>query len=332
MPAGERRASRERSSRAVRRLALPALVALLFALPAPARQVPQPRPVPRDDEPAIELASNLVTLVLVVRDASGALVTDLEAQEFSVYENGAPQEIDRFFRQDEVPLRLALLVDTSLSVEKRLEFERLAADRFLTTALRPRDQAAVISVSTTPRVVQGLTASLGELAAATATLRAEGVTLLYSAVDLAARALAGAEGRRVILILSDGNDVGSSISAREALESAHRADTVIYAIGTPGVLGLSSPTPLERAGQEALRALCSQTGGTAVFPAPRAGRADERAALDEAFAKLLAEIRAQYVLTYYSATPAARAGFRSLRVEAKRPGLSVLARSGYYGK
>jgi Ca-activated chloride channel family protein len=341
-----RAARRARSSdrRSVRLLAVAALVAAVWASPVRpaagaqggqggAREVVGPPQAPAGDEGhEIELSSNLVTLIVVVRDATGALVRDLKPQDFVVYEDDVPQEIDRVYRQQELPLRLALLFDASLSVQKRIDFERRAADRFFASALRPGDQAALVSISTSPRLEQGLTSSPAQLASATARLKAEGVTSLFMGIDLAAKTLLVSEGRRVIVILSDGNDTGSWLSAKEALESAQRADAVIYAIGTSGTMGTATPTPLERKGRETLGALCAQTGGSAFFPPADSDRAREAAALDEAYAKLLDEIRAQNVLTYYSSIPSSRSAFRRLRVEAKPHGLSVLARSGYYGK
>ena len=303
--------------------------ALAFTCEVPARG--QSPVDPQADESAIELSSNLVTLVVVVRDSSGALVTNLRSDQFAVYEDDSPQEIDRLFRQEELPLRLALLFDASLSVDKRIDFERRAADRFLAAALRPADQAALISVSTIPRIEQGLTSSLPALTSATSRLKADGVTLLYSALDLAAKTLSTADGRRAILIISDGNDVGSSITAKNALASVQRSDAVIYAIGT-GPSATKTPTPLEAAGQGVLSDLCTQTGGQALFPRPQTDRAKEANLLDEAYAKILSELRAQQVLTYYSSSPKNDKGFRKLRIETKVPGLTVHARSGYYGR
>jgi Ca-activated chloride channel family protein len=282
----------------------------------------------QEEAPSVELSANLVTVTLVVRDASGALVTDLKPEDFAVYEDEALQEVGGFFRQQEIPLRLAFLFDTSLSVAKRLDFERRAAGRFFAQALRPGDEAALYSISTDPRLEQPLTPSAASLVAAAGRLKAGGITSLFAALDAAAKYLVKAQGRRVIVLLSDGSDTGSVQTMAEALESAQRADAVIYGIGSLGEGKVVSPTG--RLGQETLQMLSGQTGGAAFFPQVGVTPEREASELDAAYAHLLEEVRAQYVLTYYSSNPARDGRFRRLRVQVRRPGLRVTARSGYY--
>src|SRR3954463_9121028 len=112
----------------------------------PAKPQQPPPGQPEADE--VQLTANLVTVTVAVRDRSGALVTDLTPADFAVYEDGRPQDVDQFAKQGEVPLRLVLLFDTSLSVKNRIAFERRAAARFFTEVLKPGDQAALYSVST----------------------------------------------------------------------------------------------------------------------------------------------------------------------------------------
>jgi Ca-activated chloride channel family protein len=288
-----------------------------------------PAHLPSPDQD-IQLSSNLVTVTVAVRDASGALVTDLKPEDFSVFEDEVQQEIEGFFREREIPLRLALLFDASISVAKRLDFERRAANRFFSNMLRPGDQAALFSISTEWKLEQPLTSSPTALAQAAARLRADGITSLFGSIDAAAKYLAPTDGRHVIVLLSDGNDTGSSIKPEEALASAHLADAVIYAIcSTPEA---PASKPLDRIGQQTLRALCKHTGGSVFVPSADASSEREAAELDAAYAKLLEELRSQYVLTYYSSRPANDGTYRKLRVEARRPGYTVAARAGYFAR
>jgi len=284
----------------------------------------------QDADKEIELSSNLVTVTVAVRDASGALVTNLKPDEFAVYEDGVPQEIEGFFRERDVPLRLALLFDASISVAKRMDFERRAANRFFASVLQARDQAALVSISTTWKLEQSLTASPEALAKAAAQLKADGITSLFDAIDGASKYLVSADGRRIVVVLSDGNDTGSTLRPEDALASAQRADVVIYAIcSSPKATAVR---PLEQLGQQTLQAFTRNTGGTVFIPSGDGNAAAEAAELDAAYAKLIEELRSQYILTYYSTRPANDGTYRKLRVEARRPGLTVAARSGYYAR
>jgi len=281
------------------------------------------------DGDAVTLTSNLVTVTLVVRDASGALVTNLDPKDFTVYEEGARQDIDQIYRTEQLPLRLALLFDASVSVKDRLEFEKRAASRFFADALGPRDEASLYSVSTDWKLEQAFTSSPVVLGQALAKLEADGITSLYGAIDDASRTLGAVEGRRVVVVLSDGYDTAGGTTLDESLASAQRSDVVIFGISPAGTGG--SVTPAARIGEIALRRLTEQTGGVAFFPPVERDRAREQTTLDAIYRQVVAELHAQYVLTFYSTAP--RDGrFHALRVEVQRPGLSVTARKGYYAK
>jgi Ca-activated chloride channel homolog len=298
--------------------------------PPPAVESPPRVQDPRPPEQDIELSANLVTVTVAVRDASGKLVTDLKPEDFVVSEDGVPQEIEGFFREREVPLRLALLFDASISIAKRLEFERRAANKFFSSVLRAGDQAALFSISTDWKLEQGLTDSPAVLAQAGAKIKADGITSLFDTIGASAKYLGSSEGRRVIVILSDGNDTGSRSKPEEALADAQHADAVVYGIcSTPEA---TETRPLDQRGQQILRAFCKQTGGSVFVPPAGIDATREAAELDAAYAKLIEELRSQYVLTYYSNRPANDGTYRKLRVEARRPGLTVAARSGYYAK
>lgn len=306
------------------------VVAQRIEIPPPPPDPLEHEPPPPEEDEQVELSANLVTVIVTVRDSAGALVTDLNPSDFVVYEDGKPQEIDQFFRQDELPLRLALLFDSSLSIKKRLDFERLAAARFFTAALRPGDQAALVSVSTEWKLEQDLTGSPSELQTALGRLEAEGITALNNAIDGTARRLGAVDGRRVMVLLSDGYDTANKLTLDDALAAAQRSDVVVYAISTNGPA--ASGDRMAKIGESALKTVCEQTGGIAFFPPIESDPARESASLDAFYQRLINELRAQFVLTYYSTSPPADGQYRNVRVEVKRPGLSVTARKGYYGK
>jgi Ca-activated chloride channel homolog len=280
------------------------------------------------DEGELSLSSNLVSSTVVVRDPTGAFVTNLSAEDFVVYEDGVRQQIDQLYHQGEVPLRLVLLFDASLSIKTRLDFERRASSRFFNEVVKANDQAALYSVSTEWRLEQGFTSSPDLLSAAANKLEAKGTTSLYGAIQAASRELAKTEGRRVIVILSDGYDTANKETLAQTLEVAQRSDVVIYGISPAGSGQATSSAAVAGAG--ALRQLCDQTGGIAFFPPVKQKEWQEAQDLDAIYTRLVEELRAQYVLTYYSSAPASDGRFRTLRVEVKKPGLTVSARKGYY--
>ena len=318
-----------------RGISLAALLAVLAVAPIRAQQpIPLPDPPEPPDvdlEQAVELSANLVTVTVVVRDASGALVTDLTPTDFAIYEDGKRQDVDRFYRQGEVPLRLALLFDASLSVKERLDFEQRAAARFFTAVIRPGDQAALVSVATEWRVEQALTGSAGALVDATNRLEAGGITSLYAAIQGTAKYLGEVQGRHVMLVLSDGYDTKGRETLKDTLEVAQRNDIVIYGISPAGAG--DDATAAGRIGAEALRQLCEDTGGRAFYPPLAAKPAEELETLNRIYTRIVEELHGQYVLTYYSKAPAIEGGrFRTLRVEVSRPGVTATARKGYYAK
>jgi Ca-activated chloride channel family protein len=323
---------RATARRAIRAIAATLLFAV-FAGGAARAQQPEPPPPPEppdEGEQSVELAANLVTVTVVVRDAGGGLVTDLTPADFTITEGGKRQDVDQFYHQGEVPLRLALLFDASISIKNRLDFEKRAASRFFTQVLRPGDQASLVSVSTDWRFEQPLTGSAGALVDATERLSAKGITSLYGAIEGASKGLGAVEGRRVMVLLSDGYDTKQRETLAAALESAQRNDIVIYAVSPSGAGDDKSSSG--RIGAEALTRLAGDTGGHAFFPPIEEKLWQESATLDGIYKRIIEEIQAQYVLTYYSTAAADSTGFRSIKVAVDRPGVTVSARKGYYPK
>jgi len=301
--------------------------------PVPPDPLPRPRQTesPKTDEATIRINSNLVTVVTTVTQRDAGIVTNLERDDFEVLEDGVPQEISNFARTSDVPLRMVMLFDTSLSVASRLDFERRAAARFLERVLRQQDQTALFSFATDVSVLQDFTARVPLLVNAMKQLHSRGATSLYDAIFLAADYVAPAPGRHIILIVSDGGDTTSSKDLKAALARAQVADAVIYAIYTGNLL--SSENLRDLAAERALANLTAETGGEVYYPSSSAaqnGDWDELVELNQAFTRLAEQLRTQYTLGFYSTNDARDGGFRKLTVRIKKPGFAARARHGYY--
>jgi VWFA-related protein len=284
---------------------------------------------------------NVVNIYCTVKDKRGALVTDLAKNDFDVLEDGKKQELKYFARETDRPLTLALLVDTSGSMEDVLAIEKDAATQFLRQVLRPSDLSLLITFDLSVDLLQDFTADTERLESALrrARINAAGPppgvqgpfpgkgtigTRLYDAVYLASREKLGSEvGRKAIILISDGEDFGSDVREEEALEAAQRSDTMIYAIGIadPRLYEMAFGRPYR--GDEVLKKLARETGGRAIFPRKVSD-------LQDAFDQIAAELRSQYSLGYTPANSARDGRYRKLEVKLKRDGLRVQARRGYY--
>jgi len=305
---------------------------------SPTAEETRPRRVtdePQEEKP-IKLKADLVTVITSVTDAAGNQVNDLTEKDFELYEDNSLQDIAGFYREGQIPLRLIFLFDTSSSIRHRFAFEQRAAAQFFRNVMRSGDQAALMSVSTESKIELQLTSDVDQLINGLAQLKPQGATALYDAMITAAKYLRPAEGRHVMVVLSDGTDTVSTSTLAQALTEAQRSDAVIYGVHSTGVAPSASVQDL--AGEFVLKAMCEDTGGRAFFPPIYEDQKKETRDLDEIYKRLAAEVRAQFVLTYYSKTdatsdanPRGRSGtFRAIRVEVKRPGLQVRARRGYY--
>jgi Ca-activated chloride channel family protein len=194
--------------------------------------------------------------------------------------------------------------------------------------MRPGDLAALMSVSTESKIELQFTPDVDRLVTALGQLRAQGATALYDGMISAARYLRPSEGRHVMVVLSDGSDTVSTSTLAQALAEAQRSDAVIYGVHSTGVAPSASVQDL--AGEFVMKAMCEDTGGRAFFPPIYEDQKKETRDLDEIYKRLAAEVRAQFVLTYYSKAEAKPGTFRPIRVDVSRPGVQVRARRGYY--
>ena len=282
---------------------------------------------PQDDKP-LKLKADLVTVITSVTDAAGNQIDDLTQKDFGLYEDNALQDIAGFYREGQIPLRLIFLFDTSGSIRHRFEFEQRAAALFFRNVMRQGDQAALMSVSSESKIELQFTSDVDQLVNSLAQLKPQGATALYDGMISAARYLRPSDGRHVMVVLSDGTDTVSTSTLAQALTEAQRSDAIIYGVHSTGVAPSASVQDL--AGEFVMKTMCEDTGGRAFFPPIYDDQKKEARDLDEIYKRLAAEVRAQFVLTYYSKSEARPGTFRAIRVEVNRPGIQVRARRGYY--
>ncbi len=309
-------------------------------LPNPAPKIRLPENIPqkpgeKDGGDTIRINSDLVNVVVTIAGKSPSASLNLKQEDFEIFEDGALQEIANFARDADLPLRMVMLFDTSLSVAQRLNFERRAAARFFERVIRQQDRAAVFSVSTEVAVLQDFTNKVPLLVDATRQLKAQGATSLYDGIFLASEYLRTAEGRRVIVLVSDGGDTTSNKGLLEALAQAQKSDAVIFAIFTGNLT--PSQNLRDLAAERALEALTRETGGEVLKPKlPQGWQHSEEAddlslkELDRVFASLAEQLRTQYVLGFFSTNEKRDGTFRKLAVRIKKPDYALRARTGYY--
>ena len=275
-------------------------------------------------EAVFKTSVSLVRLLVTVKDRQGAPALDLKKENFRISDNGVEQQITLFERHTEQPLSVAILIDTSGSTGKELKYETDSVVRFgraLFGEGNPEDRAALYSFNW--EVVQrtAYTRSAQQIDKNLRGLKGEGGTSLYDALWFAARDMDGREGRKVIIVVTDGGDTTSSRTFHQALETVQLADAVIYSIL---VMPITNDAGRNIGGENALTTFAEGTGGR-VF-APSVG-----AQLDEAFAQILRDLRTQYLIGYYPKKAApAKDRFHKLKVLVDQPGLRVQTRSGYY--
>jgi Ca-activated chloride channel family protein len=282
----------------------------------------------QDDDKPLKLSADLVTAITSVTDPAGNQINTLTKDDFIIYEDNKEQEIASCYREGQMPLRMVFLFDTSTSIRSRFDFEQRAAAQFFRYLLRPGDKAAIISVASDARLEMPFTADVNRLVNTLANLQPQGATALYNAISLAAKYLTKEDGRHVMVVLSDGTDTASGITLAQALKDVQKSDTVIYGVHSTGVA--PSLNVQDLAGEFVMKAMSEDTGGRAFFPPIYEDTKKETRDLDEIYKRIAAEVRAQYVLTYYSKNDARTKNYRAIRVEVKRPGLQVRARNGYY--
>jgi VWFA-related protein len=285
------------------------------------------RPVAfQETTPKISVDVELVNVVFTVFDKKGKLVTELRQDQFRVYEDNAPQAIAYFSQETSVPLTVALLADTSGSIREQLRFEQEAATEFFSSALRRgRDQGLVLTFASDVNLLQDYTDDPAKIAEAVKRMRSGGGTALYDAIYLAiARKLAGQEGRRAIILISDGDDTVSHSSLTEVLEAAQRNNVAIYTISTNRTTGSRSREQEQGdRGDRVLKKLADETGGKMFSPFKLQDLTGD-------FQRIRDELRAQYTLAYRPTNLQKDGTFRRIRIEVADNRYFPRARTGYF--
>ena len=295
--------------------------------------------VPQTTGPTLKVTTEAVNVYAVVRDKHGRLIPNLTQNDFEIKEDNVPQKITYFTRETDTPLTLAIMIDTSPSQERVLDVEQQEAKAFLHQVLRPKDLACIIHFDLEVELLQDFTIDQRLLDKAIDDTvinggghgvlpsplpsRSIGGTHLYDAVYLAANELMSHEvGRKVLILLTDGEDQGSQESLNQALEAAQKSDCIIYAIDIVdrafygfGNMGFN--------GDSVLRKLCEQTGGDVI-------KVKKIKNTSAAFQEIADELRTQYLLGYTPSNSKKDSGFRKIKVRVTQGNYKVQARSGYY--
>ena len=292
---------------------------------------------PSQDELSIRVEVDLVSVLCSVRDQHGALVNYLKQDDFILLEEGKPQTIRHFARETDLPLTVGLLVDTSNSQVRLIESERRAAAQFFAQVIRPRDAAFLMSFDAQTRLLmdrssspQAIKDGLEKLQEVSPKLQRRGGTgrprgtLLYDAVYRASQEnLRKEPGRKAIVLITDGMDVGSRLKVYDAIDAAQKADTIVYSVYYADSKGNAYMDWNNGPGRAALREMSEMTGG-------RFFRVDKQHSLKKIFDQIQEEMRSQYSLAFVSSDERKDGMYRRLEVFIRQPGLQAQARKGYY--
>jgi VWFA-related protein len=300
-----------------------------------------------DTQPSIKVEVDVVSVLASVRNKQGGLVGNLTKDSFLLSEDGKPQTIKYFTRETDLPLTIGLLVDVSRSQERLIDTERDAASQFFSQVLRAKDMAFLISFGEECELLQDYTGSARLLRAGLSGLKVNapvGVlsptpgpvptiyqprgTVLYDAVFLAAdEKLKGQVGRKVLVLITDGVDMGSRLKISDALRAAQKADAIIYSIDYEdpsayggGGFGIRLGGGM---GESELRKMSEQTGG-------RVFKVSRKHPLNEAFAEIQEEMRSQYAMGYTPINGVRDGSFRHIDIKTTDKDLKVQARKGYF--
>ena len=292
-----------------------------------------PTPQARGGDEEITVESTLVPIPAAVLDANGRVVTTLSASDFELRVDGEAAEISELTRS-ETPIRLAMLFDNSSSVSIARDFEKEAALKFFRRVIRPeKDLAALYSVATTVRLEQPFTSEISSLTRAIeGFIPPEGATKLLDAVIESSDYLSGVPGRRVIVIVSDGDDTLSDGTFEQTMRALQQANCQVFVVKTTDFENYKrtgsrrgNANIRQLAAERRMLEIANQTGGSVYSPV------DERE-VDEAFRQIIAALSQQYILSYYPENESAKRGqFREISLTVKnKQGLTVKTRKGYY--
>ena len=264
----------------------------------------------------------LVSMFVNVTDQNGSIVGELTRNDFAISEDGRPQQIAVFERQSELPLNLTLAIDTSGSVYKDRALEQDAAKRFVHALMRPQDQMSLIEFATYVSELTPFTNKPAQIDRGLDRMRGGDATALYDAIYLASQRLGSKQGRKVLIIVSDGDDTAKNTTYAQALEQALRNEVMIYSIID---VPIEASAGRDIGGEHALITLAEQTGGKSFYVSD--------GGLDKAFARVSEDLRTQYVLGYYPQHQEPGVSFHHVQVTIPRAAtqaFNIRCRTGYY--
>jgi Ca-activated chloride channel homolog len=273
-------------------------------------------------DPTFRINAKLVNVFVNVTDRNGSIVGSLTRDDFSVTEDGRPQDIAVFERQSELPLNLTLAIDTSGSVRKDMTAEADAARRFVHAILRPQDQMSVLQFATEVSTISRFTNKVGDIDRSLARLHGDYATALYDAIYLGSQGLGPKDGRKVLIVVSDGDDTAKSTTYAQALEQALRNEVMIYSIID---VPIEASAGRDLGGEHALITLAEQTGGKSFYVSG--------GGLDKAFSQVSDDLRTQYLLGYYPHHQEPGRTFHRLQItvpHASAQDFNIRHKTGYY--
>jgi VWFA-related protein len=316
--------------------------------PPPVSEFPDTTQQGARPEATFKVSSNLVSLFFTARDKHNGLVPTLSRSDCSVFEDKQPQTIKDFTAETDLPLTLGILLDTSGSQQTVLPLEQQAGSRFLHQIIRPKDEAFVVTFDVNVDLEQDFTNNVDALSRALdkATINTAGGngaggipgigqgpfptqgdpkgTLLYDAVAEASKDKLSTEtGRKALILLTDGEDLGSITKPNGAIEAAQKANAIVYVILIADRWGYYN-SGMMYTGSIQMKRLADATGGR-VIDVGNNGRK-----LEDAFDEIQRELRTQYLVSYVPKDTDMDGGFRKVDIQCKGDGLKIQARKGYY--
>ena len=265
--------------------------------------------VAQEAETTLKVDVKLVNVFVTVTDAHGAPVSSLQKENFLLKEDGKEQKIAIFSRESALPLSIVMAVDTSLSTHKDLPLEIASARKFAHTILRPQDALALYRFAEEVNEVVPFTSDLKRIDSGLDRIRNGAATALYDAIFLGSQALGGRQGRKVMVVITDGGDTISQVDYKQALRAAQEAEALVYSVI---IVPIEASAGRDTGGEHALIQISDDTGGKYYY-------ASSMPQLDEAFRKISDELRTQYLLAYYPSQRYSDSDFRRVQVELTNP-------------
>ena len=277
------------------------------------------------DESTYRVNVRLVNVFTTVTDSRGAPVADLSKDDFQLFEDGVPQTIKVFEKESAIPLSIALAIDTSPSTMRDFKLETTSARRFVHSILRNEDRLSVFEVTENIDQMTRFTSDLRTIERGIDSLKTGPGTSIYDAIFLCSESLLDREGRKVLVLITDGGDTTSKADYNTALRRAQQAEAIVYSII---VVPVEADAGRNLGGEHALIQISKDTGGKYYY-------AEGQQQLDEAFRKISDELRTQYLLAFYPSRKVSDSPFRRIKVELTKKdpegqAYQVRHRAGYY--